>query len=186
MNDDRKDPVRLDYFRLVKRLNEHMASLGAESIPEAIHEAWAGFFQEMAITQKEIDVIGPWYCRHYSVSLDIPSLNQCLKHLRLHSSLPDQRLPSKPEIDAANILKACTALGLDKYSLADGLFQAAALVHHASYRSDCPTVDPQHIRSEIEGRARLADYFSGDILNEAQNGYGAAAHLSKILFPPRN
>lgn len=53
-------PVRLDYFRLVKRLNEHLTNLGDERIDEDIQAAWAGYFQEMAITQDEIDVIGPW------------------------------------------------------------------------------------------------------------------------------
>ena len=43
---------------------------------------------------------------------------------------------------------------------------------------------PEYIRMEIEGRARLADYFSHDILNEAQDSYGAAAHLRKVLYPP--
>lgn len=186
LNDDRKAPIRLDYYRLVKRLNEHFADLPEALIPEEIHEAWAGYFQEMAITQEEIDLIGRWYSRHYSVSLDIPSLNHYLRYLRLHTALPDQRLPGQTETDAGSILKACAALGLSRYRLTDGLFQAAALVHHASYRSDCPSVSPEHIRTEIEGRARLADYFSHDILDEAQDGYGAAAHLRKILFPPQS
>lgn|GEM_PF-2618014 len=185
LNDDRKAPIRLDYYRLVKRLNEHFVDLPEARIPEDIHEAWAGYFQEMAITQEEIDFIGLWYSRHYSVSLSIPSLNRYLKHLRLHASMPDQRLPGQTETDAGNILKACAALRLDRSSLADGLFLAAALVHHANYRSDCPTVSLEYIRMEIEGRARLADYFSHDILDEAQDGYGAAAHLRKVLFPPR-
>ena len=186
LNDDRKAPIRLDYYRLVKRLNEHFADLPEALIPEEIHEAWAGYFQEMAITQEEIDLIGLWYSRHYSVSLDIPSLNHYLRYLRLHAALPHQRLPGQTETDAGSILKACAALGLSRYRLTDGLFQAAALVHHASYRSDCPSVSPEHIRTEIEGRARLADYFSHDILDEAQDGYGAAAHLRKVLFPSRS
>ncbi|HHQ2925159.1 TPA: hypothetical protein ACSPPR_005772 [Pseudomonas aeruginosa] len=74
----------------------------------------------LAITQEEIDFIGLWYSRHYSVSLSIPSLNRYLRHLRLHASLPDQRLPGQTETDAGNILKACAALGLDRYCLAAG------------------------------------------------------------------
>ncbi len=183
MDEHRDPPVRLDYFRLVKRLNEHLASLGQERIDEDIQEAWAGYFQEMALTQDEIDTIGPWYSKHYSISLSIPSLRQCVEHLRRHSTLPDRRITGGTESDAVAILEACAALELDRYRLSDALFQAAALVHHAAYRVDLPNIDPEYIRQEIEGRARLADYFSRDILNEAQKGVGAAAKLGRTLFP---
>jgi hypothetical protein len=183
MDEHRDPPVRLDYFRLVKRLNEHLASLGQERIDEDMQEAWAGYFQEMAITLDEIDIIGPWYIKHYSIGLSIPSLRQYVEHLRRHSTLPDQRITGGTESDAVTILEACAALGLDRYRLSDALFQAAALVHHAAYRVDLPNIDPEDIRQEIESRARLADYFSRDILNEAQNGVGAAAKLGRTLFP---
>ncbi|SUD67974.1 Uncharacterised protein [Pseudomonas putida] len=32
MDEHRETPVRLDYFRLVKRLNEHLSKLGEERI----------------------------------------------------------------------------------------------------------------------------------------------------------
>lgn len=183
MDELRDAPVRLDYFRLVKRLNDHLANLGDERICEDIQEAWAGHFKDMGITQDEVDIIGPWYSKHYTIGLSIPSLYQYVEHLRSHSTLPDQRIPSRTEIDAAAILKACAALGLERYNLSDALFQAAALAHHANYRVELPNTDPAYIRLEIEGRARLADYFSRDILDEAQQGVGAAAKLRKTLFP---
>ena len=183
MDERRETPVRLDYFRLVKRLNEHLTNLGDERIDEEIQEAWAGYFQEMAITQDEIDIIGPWYGRHYTVSLSIPTLCRYVEHLRAHSFLPDQRLVDQVESDATAILEACASMGLDGHRLSDALFQAAALVHHAAYRANYPNIDSACIRQEIESRARLADYFSRDILNEAQNGVGAAAKLGKALFP---
>lgn len=183
MDEYRDPPVRLDYFRLVKRLNEYLVSLDQERIEEDVHEAWAGYFQEMAITQDEVDVIGPWYNKHYSIGLSIPSLRQYVQHLRKHSGLPDQRITGGTESDAVAILQVCAALGLDRYKLSDALFQAAALVHHAAYRTDLPDIDPECIRQEIESRARLADYFSRDIVNEAQKGVGAAAKLGKTLFP---
>ncbi len=74
-------------------------------------------------------------------------------------------------------------MGLKGHRLSDALFQAAALVHHAAYRANYPNIDSALIRQEIESRARLADYFSRDILNEAQKGVGAAAKLGKALFP---
>ena len=183
MDEHRDAPVRLDYFRLVKRLNDHLTNLGDECICEDVQEAWAGHFKEMAITQDEVDIIGPWYNKHYSIGISIPSLYQYVEHLRAHSTLPDQRIPSRTENDVASILKACAALGLERYNLSDALFQAAALVHHANYRADLPNIDSAYIRREIEGRARLADYFSHDILDEAQQGIGAAAKLQKTLFP---
>lgn len=183
MDEHRGAPVRLDYFRLVKRLNEYLTNLGDERIDDEIHEAWAGYFQEMAITQEEIDIIGPWYGRHYTVSLSIPTLRRYVEHLRTQSFLPDQRLVDQVESDATAILQACVLMGLDGHRLSDALFQAAALVHHAVYRANYPNIDSACIRHEIESRARLADYFSRDILNEAQNGVGAAAKLGKALFP---
>lgn len=183
MDEHREAPVRLDYFRLVKRLNEYLTNLDDERIDEKIQKAWAGYFQEMAITQKEIDIIGPWYSRHYTVSLSIPTLRRYVEHLRTHTFLPDQRLVDKVESDAAAILEACASMRLDGLRLSDALFQAAALVHHAAYRANYPNIDSACMRQEIESRARLADYFSRDILNEAQNGVGAAANLGKTLFP---
>jgi hypothetical protein len=50
---------------LGKRLSEHFANVPEARIPEDIQEAWAGYFQEMAISQKEIDLVGLWYSRHY-------------------------------------------------------------------------------------------------------------------------
>ncbi|WP_054889583.1 hypothetical protein [Pseudomonas sp. NBRC 111118] len=183
MDEHREAPVRLDYFRLVKRLNEYLTNLGDERIDEEIQEAWAGYFQEMAITQEEVDIIGPWYNRHYTVSLSIPTLRHYLEHLRTRRSLPNQRLVDQVESDAASILEMCASMGLDGHRLSDALFQAAALVHHAAYRANYPNIDSACIRQEIESRARLADYFSRDILNEAQDGIGAAAKLGKTLFP---
>lgn len=183
MDEHREVPVRLDYFRLVKRLNEYLTNLGDERIDDEIHEAWAGYFQEMAITQDEIDIIGPWYNRYYTVSLSIPTLRHYIEHLRAHSLLPDRRLVDQVESDAATILEACSSMGLKGHRLSDALFQAAALVHHAAYRANYPNIDSALIRQEIESRARLAHYFSRDILNEAQKGVGAAAKLSKALFP---
>lgn len=176
-------PVRLDYFRLVKRLNEHLAHLGDARIDEQMQEAWAGYFQEMSISQDEVDIIGSWYGKHYTVGLSIPTLRRYVEHLRAHSFLPDQRLVGQVENDAAAILEACTLMGLDSLRLSDALFQAAALVHHAAYRANYPNIDSAYIRQEIESRARLADYFSSDILNEAKTGVGAAAKLGKVLFP---
>ena len=95
----------------------------------------------------------------------------------------DHRITNQTESDAASILEACASLGLDCYRLSDGLFQAAALVHHATYHVDLPNVEPEYIRQEIESRVRLADYFSCDILDEAQNGIGTAAKLGKTPFP---
>lgn len=178
-----ESPVRLDYFRLVKRLNDHLTELGGERIAEDAQEAWAGYFMEMAITQDEVDQIGPWYNKHYTVGISIPSLRQYVEHLRTNSTLPNKRITGRTESDAVSILEACSALGLDRYQLSDALFQAAAVVHHAAYRRDLPNVDPDYIRQEIESRARLADYFSRDIVDEAHKGVGAAGRLSKILFP---
>lgn len=183
MDEHRETPVRLDYFRLVKRLNDHLVNLGDERIDDEIQEAWAGYFQEMAITQDEIDVIGPWYNKHYTVSLSIPTLRRYVEHLRSHSFLPDHRLVNQVERDAGAILAACASMGLDSHRLSDALFQAATLVHHAAYRANYPTIDSACLRQEIESRARLADYFSRDILNEAQKEVGAAAKLGSILFP---
>ncbi|MFQ6575186.1 hypothetical protein [Pseudomonas sp. UM16] len=182
MDEYRDSPVRLDFFRLVNRLNEYLTNLGAERIDEEVQEAWAGYFQEMAITQDEIDFIGPWYNKHYSVAISIPSLRHYVEHLRKYSSLPDQRLTDRTESDAVPILEACASLGLDHLRLSDALFQAAALVHRASFRRDLPNIEPDYIRQEIESRARLADYFSRDILNEAQAGVGATAKLGRLFF----
>lgn len=39
MDEYRDPPVRLDYFRLVKRLNEYLVNLDQERIEEDVHEA---------------------------------------------------------------------------------------------------------------------------------------------------
>ena len=79
------------------------------------------------------------------------------------------------------MLEACSALRLDRYQLSDALFQAAAVVHHAAYRHDLPNVDPDYIRQEIESRARLADYFSRDIVDEAQKESGPQAGWARFF-----
>lgn len=183
-DDDRNAPVRLDYFRLVRRLNEHLAPLGTEAcVEEEFQEAWAGYFQTLAITESEVDHLGAWYAKHYSIGPSIPMLTYYVQHLREHGEFPEYRLITSTERNAGAILQACAGLGLDRYELADALFQAAALVHISSYRESIPDADPEFIRYEVEGRARMANFFSADILDEVQQGVGLSAHLRKILFP---
>ena len=184
MDEHCQSPVRLDYYRLVKRLSDHLTNLGDAHIPEIAFEAWAGHFESMVITQEEVDYIGSWYNKHYTIGLCIPSLRQFLQHFRTYSDLPDHRLPDKTELDAVSILESCMALGLDRSSLENALFLAAALMHHSTYRTDdLPHIDREAIREEFERRARFGAYFSTDILNDAEKGVGEAARLQRILFP---
>lgn len=75
---------------------------------------------------------------------------------------------------------------LDDHRLSDALFQAATLVHHAAYGANYSNTDSDCIRQKVESRVRLVDYFSRDIVNEAQNGLGASAKLGKALISRTN
>lgn len=184
LDDNRSDSVNPVFLHLVRRLNDHLAALGNQAIVEEKNlVAWAGYFQALAVTEVEVDQLGAWYAKQYTTAPSIPMLAYYVQHLREHGEFPEHRLISNTERDSGAILQACAELGLDRHSLAEALFQAAALVHNAVYKESIPDADPEFVRNVVEGWVRKASDSSTDILDEVQRGVGQSAYLRKILFP---
>jgi hypothetical protein len=177
------DPVSLPHLRMVKRMAELLEPLGENArLPEVHHEGWAGHFQSQGMTKDESEKIGQWYIKHHTICPSIPEVFTALRFLREHNSLPSQRLAGSTEILAGQLLQFLRKNGVELLDGVRALAQASALAQVAYYRTDSPSTDRGHVKSEFEGIARLADYFADDILNEVQQGVGSLAHLEHYLF----
>jgi hypothetical protein len=178
-----KEPVSLPHLRMVKRLAELLDPLGEGArLPEEYHEAWAGHFKSEGVTKEEAEKIGQWYIKHHTICPSIPGVFTALRFLREHKTLPNQRLAGPTEVLAGELLQFLRKRGVDLHEGVRALAQASALAQVASYRTVSPSTDRSYVKSELEGVARLADFFADDILNEVHRGVGSLAHLQDYLF----
>ncbi|EPG9350573.1 hypothetical protein ACKU3Z_029630 [Pseudomonas aeruginosa] len=178
-----EQPVSLPHLRMVKKLADQLKGFEESNrLPVEYHETWARCFQEIQITEAEADVIGKWYVQHHSICPSIPYVNIALKFLREHRTLPNQRIACKTELLAGEILGFLSERRIELHEATRALAQASALTQLAYYRNESPYTDRDDVKGELEGIARLADFFADDILNEVQQGTGSLAYLEKYLI----
>lgn len=129
-----------------------------------------------------MQVVGQWFAQHHQTCPSLPYTIHAVRALKANGLLPPNRLASKIDRNAMNILKALEGMGISADDCAQSLILAGTLAHLATYRRQHPHVDRQYLRLEVEGIARMCDYMADEILDEVERGQGDLRDLGECLF----
>lgn len=177
------EPVSLEGIKLVKTFASCLASLSEDrQLPQKSFSIWATPMAESGASEAEMQQVGVWFGKHHQTPPSLPYILLAVRVLKDKGELPPHRIATRQVLEAMEILNAVEKLGIVSGDSAQSLILAGTLAHLALYRKQFPNVDRAYLRTDVEGMARMSDYFADEILDEIQRGEGDLKALEPYLF----